>query len=81
METTPIHVQWLKNLKLFAIQVEDPRKKSKGLQTILTLNPNQAAYLSEYLNKQVGMVGGVDGDVFSGVVAHVQAGEEKVGEQ
>jgi hypothetical protein len=79
MQMTPIHVQWLKNLNLFAIQIEDPRKKSKGLQTILTLSPNQAAYLSDYLGKHTSKMPGVDQDVFSGVVAHVQAGQESNG--
>lgn len=81
MDMTPIHVQWLQNLKLFAIQIEDPRKKTSGLQTILTLSPNQAAYLTDYLGKQLHTISGLDQDVFSGVIAHVSAGEEKVGEQ
>lgn len=81
MEMTPIHVQWLKNLNLFAIQIEDPRKKTSGLQTILTLSPNQAAYLTDYLGKQLNNINGLDQDVFSGVIAHVSASKEEAREQ
>ncbi len=77
-DMTPVMVHWLKNLKLFAIQVEDERKK-KGLQTILTLNLDQAAFLANYFQKHVQEAGGANEDAFSGVIAHVQAGEEEAG--